>query len=186
MPTSIVIVPYDPTWPEIYAREAAGIRRALAGRLLAIEHIGSTAIPGLGAKPIVDVMAGVRSLGEAERCLEPLRHIGYAFDAEPLTRLPDDRLFVKWEQERRTVHLHVTSYGGEFWSEKLLFRDALRADPELALRYEALKRTLAPRFSDGPSYSAAKTAFIEAVLAATRRATGLTRAPYNCDAASAW
>lgn len=165
MPPRIFIVPYDPRWPEIYEREAAAIRQALAGRLLAIEHIGSTAVPGLGAKPIVDVMAGVRSLAEADRCREPLARIGYAFDPEPLTRLPDDRVFARWQQGRKTVHLHVTPYGGSFWTEKLQFRDVLRTNAETARRYEALKRSLAPRFSDGPSYSAAKTTFIQAALA---------------------
>jgi len=82
----------------------------------------------------------------------------------------DDRLFVRQSRGRVTVHLHVTACEGSFWQEKLLFRDWLRAHAETAEQYASLKRTLAPQFTDGPSYSTAKTGFIRTVLARARHA----------------
>ncbi len=173
MTGGIVIVAYDPAWPGIYEREAGCIREALAGRCIALEHIGSTAVPGLAAKPIVDLMTGIASLGDASTCVASLQGIGYEFHPEVTAQLgmDDDRLFVKRSRGSVAVHLHLTEYIGAFWQEKLLFRDFLRTHPDTATQYAALKRTLAPRFSDGPSYSTAKTEFIQAVLGRARRAS---------------
>jgi GrpB-like predicted nucleotidyltransferase (UPF0157 family) len=173
MTTGIVIADYDPAWPRLYARERRRIRRALAGRIVAIEHVGSTSVPGLAAKPILDIMAGVESLDDAAACIEPLRRIGYDFHPELTARvgIDDDRLFLKGPRGIETVHLHVTEYGGGFWQEKLLFRDFLRTHPEVAEQYAALKRTLAPQFSEGTPYSMAKTEFVQATLEQARRAS---------------
>ncbi|HLZ70397.1 MAG TPA: GrpB family protein [Dehalococcoidia bacterium] len=172
MSSSILIVAYDPDWPHRYELEAGGIRQALGGRCLALEHIGSTAVAGLAAKPVVDIMAGVTSLADAGACIVPLQRLGYAFHPEVTAQLGmhDDRLFVKTVDGRVVAHLHLTQHGGAFWQEKLLFRDFLRTHPEAARAYAALKRELAPQFSDGPSYSTAKTAFIQATLRHARGA----------------
>ncbi len=174
MPAPIVILDYDPAWPEAYERERRLIKETLSGLIIAIEHIGSTAVPGLGAKPIVDLMAGIGSFADAAACIMPLWSIEYCNQPEIIARLRlhDDSLFVKWSMGRAAVHLHVTEYGGRFWHEKLLFRDLLRTHPDVAREYEALKRTLAPQFSDGPSYSTAKTAFIQAALHQARQGNG--------------
>jgi GrpB-like predicted nucleotidyltransferase (UPF0157 family) len=170
----IVIADYDPEWPRLYARERRRIRRALAGRIVAIEHVGSTSVAGLAAKPIIDMMAGVERLDDASAFIEPLRRIGYQFHPELMARhgIDDDLLFLKGPRGSETVHLHVTEYAGGFWQEKLLFRDFLRTHPDVAAEYAALKRTLAPRFSDGTPYSIAKTEFIVAVLERARQASG--------------
>ncbi len=169
--SAIVIVPYDAAWPRTFQQERRRIVAALGERLVAIEHIGSTAVPGLAAKPIVDIMAGIDRLKDAAACIAPLAAIGYSFRPEITARLGmlDDRLFVKSQRGVALVNLHVTEYGGGFWREKLLFRDFLRTHPETAQAYEALKRDLAPRFSEGPLYSTAKTDFIQSVLHRARR-----------------
>lgn len=171
---AIVIVAYDAAWPRTFEQERRRIEAALGERLVAIEHIGSTSVPGLAAKPIVDIMAGVGRLEDAAACIAPLEAIGYRFRPEITARLGmlDDRLFVKSSGGVAIVNLHVTEYGGGFWREKLLFRDFLRAHPETAQAYEALKRDLSPRFSEGPLYSTAKGDFIQSVLHRARRDEG--------------
>jgi len=167
-----VIASYDEDWPLRYERERQRISRAIGSRLLAIEHIGSTAVQGLGAKPIIDVMAGVESLADAHACIEPLRTLEYEFRPAIADRLGlhDDRFFVKSTMGAPAVHLHLTEFCGTFWRDKLLFRSVLRDNPDVAQEYEALKRDLAPRFSDGPSYSTAKTGFVLGTLEQARRA----------------
>jgi GrpB-like predicted nucleotidyltransferase (UPF0157 family) len=164
----IEIVAYDPAWPAQFAQEAARLRAALDGDLvLAIEHFGSTAIPGLAAKPIIDILIGVRALRQARAgFVAPLRRLGYVFWADnPKT----DRLFfVKGMPPygaRRTHHVHVGERDGELF-RRLPFRDYLRTHPEAARDYEALKRDLAARHrTDREAYTAAKTAFVDRIMA---------------------
>src|SRR5580692_4373155 len=117
MADDIVIVPYDPIWPSLYEAEAAIVRAALpADLVLAIEHFGSTAIPGLAAKPVIDILVAVRSIEEARRrAVAPLTALGYAFWADNPKR---DRLFfVKGlpPAPRRTHHVHMTEPTGAMW-----------------------------------------------------------------------
>ncbi len=157
-----VIVDYDPCWPEQYREEEEELCQALAGRFVGIAHIGSTAVPGLAAKPIIDVMVGVRHLGEAMGCIEPLAKLGYFQKADA----PEAE---EWYFPKRPVHgqqfnLHLVEYGGDFWREKLLLRDYLRQCPEEVARYAAVKRSLAPQFSAIRPYARAKTPYIQALL----------------------
>jgi len=170
----IEIVPYDPDWPNLFATEAARLRDALEpGLIIGLEHFGSTAVPGLAAKPIIDILIAVRDLETARsRMVVPLQRQGYAFWADnPKT----DRLFfVKGlifgengalEGARRTHHVHVAEPDAEPW-RRLPFRDYLRAHPAEALRYENLKRQLAVRYAtDREAYTAAKEDFIGEILA---------------------
>jgi GrpB-like predicted nucleotidyltransferase (UPF0157 family) len=164
-----VIAPYDPSWPLIYEQERAAIVRTLGGRVLAIEHVGSTAVAGLGAKPIVDILAGLTRLEDAEACIEPLAAIGYDFVPRAMLLLPDDRYFERWtggfERGTEIAHLHLTQYGAPFWRDHIRFRDLLRDQPKTAAAYEQLKRQLARRYTSGATYTAAKTEFIVSVLA---------------------
>lgn len=168
----LVIAVYDPRWPKVYERERQTIAHAIGERLVAIEHVGSTAVPGLGAKPIVDIMAGLPALGDADACIAPLAALGYHFVPEAMRDLPDDRSFERWtesyEQGTEVAHLHLTEYDSAFWREHLLFRDLLRARPETALAYEQLKRELAPQHTSGATYAQAKTSFVQSVLAQAR------------------
>lgn len=167
----VALAEYDPAWPAMYAAEAARLRAALpAGLVLAMEHFGSTAIPGLVAKPVIDILVAVPSV-EAARAVAvaPMEALGYAFWADNPKR---DRLFfVKGlppAAPHRTHHVHMMERDGELW-RRLGFRDYLRAHPEEAARYAALKRELAARHrEDREAYTAAKAAYVEAVLALSR------------------
>jgi GrpB-like predicted nucleotidyltransferase (UPF0157 family) len=168
----IEIAEYDPRWPALFAEEAARLRTALdTGLVLGLEHFGSTAIPGMAAKPIIDILIAVRSLAEArERFVEPLEDLDYVFWADnPKT----DRLFfVKGMPPygaRRTHHVHVVEPTAEPW-QRLGFRDYLRAHPDEARRYADLKRSLAAvHGSDREAYTDAKETFVEEIMAKVRR-----------------
>jgi GrpB-like predicted nucleotidyltransferase (UPF0157 family) len=159
----IEIVAYDPAWPCQFEAEAARLRTILPGDLIHdIQHYGSTAVPGLEAKPVIDMLLATPDLAAARAAFPALLEAaGYAFWADnPKT----DRLFfVKGlppAAPHRTHHLHVTETSGELWSQ-LAFRDHLRRHPEDAEAYGALKRDLAKRhLADREAYTAAKGEFI--------------------------
>lgn len=155
------VVPYHPAWPELFAAEAARIAAALDGLPLRLEHVGSTSVPGLAAKPIVDILAG-RPPGEpAAPYVAALRRAGYDHRGEQ--GIPGREFFRRGTP--RSYHVHLAEEGGRFWRDHLRFRDALRADPSLAAAYEALKRELAARYpQDREAYIEGKTAFVTGVL----------------------
>lgn len=167
MVDEVRIADYDPRWPAMYEAEAARLRAALPpGLVLAVEHFGSTAIPGMAAKPVIDILVAVPSI-EAARTLAvgPMEALGYAFWADNPHR---DRLFfVKGlppAAPHRTHHVHMAEPDGEMW-QRLPFRDYLRAHPDEAANYAALKRALAARHgADREAYTAAKTAFVNAIM----------------------
>jgi GrpB-like predicted nucleotidyltransferase (UPF0157 family) len=167
--SAIVIAPYDPAWPEAAAAEAAAILRACEGRVRRVEHVGSTAVPGLGAKPTLDLLGGVRDLADVIACLPALAALGYAYVPEYEAEIPERRYFRKGPVGARTHHLHVVVEDGAFWVDHVLFRDRLRADRSTADAYERLKRDLAARHgADRDAYTRAKTTFIAVVLARPR------------------
>jgi GrpB-like predicted nucleotidyltransferase (UPF0157 family) len=164
MTDDVEIVPYDTAWPLLFAVEANRLRAALEPALVVgIEHFGSTAIPGLAAKPIIDILIAVTSLAQAKAMMiEPIKAVGYVYWSEnPKT---DRMFFVKGMPPygvRRTHHVHITEPTGEMWQCRLAFRDYLRANPDEARRYEALKHDLAARFpSDRERYTEAKTEYV--------------------------
>jgi GrpB-like predicted nucleotidyltransferase (UPF0157 family) len=171
------ITPYDPAWPAMFALEAERLRAVLdATQLIGIEHFGSTAIPGLAAKPIIDILIAVRSLVHAKATMvRPLVALGYLY--WPDNPKPDRMFFVKGmppHGERRTHHVHISEPTGEMWQRRLAFRDHLRADPDEARRYEALKHDLAARYPDDRErYTEAKTGYVEGVY----RKIGLSAEP---------
>lgn len=155
----VELVPYDPAWPARFAAEAAVLRERLKPWLAGeIEHVGSTAVPGLCAKPVIDIMAPVRSLDESRPAIEALRDLDYVH----FPYLPDEmHWFCKPSPARRTHHLHLIPLGSARWREQLAFRDALRADDALAARYAALKQQLAALHRDDrEAYTQAKGPFI--------------------------
>ncbi len=165
-PDRIEIVPADPHWPAAFAIEAAHIRAALAPHgEPAIEHIGSTAVPGLAAKPVIDILLIEPDGTRWPRFVEPLRNLGYVLWADNPRR---DRLFfVKGMPPygaQRTHHAHVRTPADA--RRELAFRDWLRAHADDAARYVALKHELAAAHAaDREAYTDGKTAFIEAILA---------------------
>ncbi|HEY0323990.1 MAG TPA: GrpB family protein [Pyrinomonadaceae bacterium] len=167
----IVIVEYNPRWPALFEEEKARILGLIHAWVESVEHIGSTSVPGLGAKPIIDIMVGIRSLADAPECISRLETIGYEYVPKHEAVLPLRRFFHKSATPcARTHHLHMVEPTGEFWERHILFRDALRANPETARQYYELKKALAARFgSDRDSYTDAKTSFIEAVVTRARK-----------------
>jgi GrpB-like predicted nucleotidyltransferase (UPF0157 family) len=147
-----LVVPYDPEWTLRFEVESAMLERVLAPWLEGgIHHIGSTAVPGLVAKPIIDAIAGVHDLNEARAAFEPLALLGYAYRPHR----PEAHAF-----HRESHSLHLTVPGSDLWRERLAFRDALRADPELRREYAAWKLE-----HGGPEgYSETKWPFVARVL----------------------
>lgn len=158
---------YDDAWPSLFLEERERIERALGSLAEGIEHVGSTAVPGLAAKPILDIMVSVPGLREADRCIRPLEGLGYEYRGE--AGIPG-RLFFRKGAARRTHHLHLTEFESEFWERHLLFRDYLRVHPETAAEYARLKYRLAERFrEDRAAYTEAKTEFISEVVRRARQ-----------------
>ncbi|MEX2179653.1 MAG: GrpB family protein [Gemmatimonadaceae bacterium] len=161
----ISLAPYDPGWPLRFEEERARLARVLAPWLEgAIEHIGSTAVPGLLAKPVIDIMAGVRDLPTSL----PARDVLVSLDYVYFPYRPDVmHWFCKPSPARRTHHLHLVPLTSALWSERLRFRDHLRASPESAKQYAALKTALAAKhWFDREAYTDAKGGFVRAILAA--------------------
>jgi GrpB-like predicted nucleotidyltransferase (UPF0157 family) len=171
---AVEVVPYRSEWPEQFERERHVLARALAPWLVGEpEHIGSTAVPGLSAKPVIDIMAPVRSLLASVPAIAAAEGIGYVhFPYKPELM----HWFCKPSRTHRTHHLHLVPFDGGLWRERLAFRDALRASASLRAEYEALKLKLAAEYQhDREAYTEAKSPFItrvtEEALASTRRAT---------------
>lgn len=158
----ILLAPYDPRWADAFAAEAERVRRALEPLALDIQHIGSTAVPGLSAKPVIDILIAVGGLDQALDCIAPLRKLGYAFVDHPENT--DRRFFRKGLP--RTHHLHIVESDSPSWRDHLDFRDALRLDPDLRRAYQQLKSDLASHHKkDRAAYAAAKGAFVAQALA---------------------
>lgn len=162
---AIHVVPYDPSWVAKFEHEQAVLEELLAHwRRGPIEHVGSTAIPGLCAKPVIDMMVGVASLAESEPAKAALREAGYRY-AEYKTDVM--HWFCKPSFAMRTHHLHLIPYESPLWHDRLRFRNVLRTDSTLAADYAALKRDLARKFEfDREAYTEGKSPFIARVLAA--------------------
>jgi GrpB-like predicted nucleotidyltransferase (UPF0157 family) len=159
---AIRVVEYDRAWPRRFAREAAVIRTALGGRALLVEHIGSTSVPGLAAKPIIDVLLVVRDSADEPAWLPDLEAAGYALRV----REPDFHEHRMLRTQGKDVHLHVYSSDSPEIARNLAFRDRLRTDAGDRALYADTKRRLAARsWPTMQHYAEAKTAVIEAIIA---------------------
>ena len=162
----VALVPYDEQWPALFATEQERLLRLFPRQLLQVEHFGSTAVPGIPAKPIIDILAGVPSMGVAESLVQPLLGSGYITSPEFNATLKDRRWFMRAAEGRRTHHLHLVVLGGAQWHERLRFRDLLRSNAELAQRYANLKSELASQHKqDREAYTNAKSEFVSSVVA---------------------
>jgi GrpB-like predicted nucleotidyltransferase (UPF0157 family) len=150
------LVDYNPLWPQAFAEEAARIEAALGERALAIEHYGSTAVPGLRAKPIIDLQIGVADIGDGLGFIEPMAGLGYDYAGDQ--GIPEHHIFGKGKA--RTHLAHVVVYQGEQWLRSLRFRDRLRSRPEVRTAYAALKARLAAGTTTRAEYTAGKAAFV--------------------------
>jgi GrpB-like predicted nucleotidyltransferase (UPF0157 family) len=162
------LVAYDHTWPELFAAEAERIAASVRERgapPLELEHVGSTAVPGLAAKPVLDVLAGHRADVPAATYIDALTAVNFVYRGD---RGLSGREFFR-RGDPRSHHVHLTAIGGPHWHDYLVFRDALRADAGLAAAYGELKAALAARHPrDREAYIEGKTAFVRRVLATGR------------------
>ena len=160
---TIVVVPYRSEWPGLFRRHAARIADALGEAALRIEHIGSTAVPGLAAKPIVDLLVVVEDSGEEDAYLPAMEGCGYVLRV----REPDFEEHRMFRTSDRDVHVHVLSRGSPEIGRYLRFRDALRGSAAFRTKYQRRKQVLARRsWPDMDAYADAKTEVIEAILRA--------------------
>jgi len=159
--------PPDPAWQQRGEQARQLLGAALVPWLVApVEHVGSTAMPGLPAKPILDLQAAVTDLTCAPDIAAVLAPAGWHYVPPELDRRPWRRFFVQVTDEQRSAHLHLMTPDSSRWSEQIAFRDALRADPALVRRYATLKQVLAAEHvDDREAYTAAKVDFVRAVLA---------------------
>lgn len=157
------IVAHDPRWPERFERERLALENAIGEWVVGgIHHVGSTAVPGLDAKPIIDILVGIESLPAGRACFGPLAKLDYLYAPY---RAAEMHWFCKPHPSRRIYHLHLVPVGSERYKAELAFRDCLRSGPDTAGEYAALKRRLAERFhSDREAYTEAKADFIRSVL----------------------
>jgi GrpB-like predicted nucleotidyltransferase (UPF0157 family) len=158
------VTPYDPNWPLMFEEESASVEATIGENAVEIEHVGSTSVPGLSAKPIIDMLLAVESflpLAEYERLLGPL---GYHYQS--LGPETDSEWLFFWKGVPRTHHLHIVEFATWQYHRHIIFRDYLRSHPDVAQRYEDVKRELAEAFkSDRPAYTRGKTAFIKSIIA---------------------
>jgi GrpB-like predicted nucleotidyltransferase (UPF0157 family) len=174
---TIEIVDYDARWPSLAAEAISELTKALPARFTRIEHFGSTSVPGLAAKPVIDLMAGVADLDDIAGLLHSeLPPLGYTkLDVGMRGRL----FFLRDRDGRRTHHLHVVVDDSIPTRNEILLRDYLRLHPEDAARYGALKRTLAAELGDAdtPAYTRGKTGLVQELVDAARAEHGLPPVP---------
>ena len=168
MPAPVLIADYDPEWPLHFEAAKRTIAQAVGPLLVSIEHIGSTAVPNVASKPIIDIMPGIRRFEDGFDCVAPLEALGY--DCRGELGIPGRHYFVKNDvQGVREQQLHMVVVGTDFWAKKLLFRDYMRTNPDEANEYAQLKRSLAKRYrQDREAYTEGETVFIEGALARAR------------------
>jgi len=161
---AIRIVDYDPEWPARARQELRRIADALGSVAVRLEHVGSTAVPGLAAKPILDLQLSVAAIERRDAYVGPLERLGYLF--VPAPQAPDHHFFARPPERPRSHHLHVCEVGSAHEHRHLAVRDYLRAHGDEAASYEALKRDAAARHpADRLAYIEAKDAFVTALEA---------------------
>lgn len=163
MEKSVVIEEYTSDWVLRFQEEKRILKGILCDKAIAIEHIGSTSVEGLGAKPIVDIMVGVSHLNEVDEFIEPLKKVGYEYVVHK--EFPNRRFFRKGQWRAGTHHLHIYQYESEEWKNHILFRNYLRTHPDQLKKYQQLKKELAEKYHfDRAAYTKAKEPFILTVI----------------------
>ncbi|USK74418.1 GrpB family protein [Peribacillus frigoritolerans] len=163
MEKPVVIENYNPNWSKEYEQEKEKIMGVLKENYIYIEHIGSTSVTGLGAKPILDIMVGVNNLDEVDKFIEPLKQIGYEFVSHK--EFPERRFFRRGLWGAGTHHLHIYKFGSGHWNNNILFRNYLRTHSDVLKQYHQLKKDLAVKhYLERARYTQAKEPFIQNVL----------------------
>ncbi|MFO0704811.1 MAG: GrpB family protein [Candidatus Andersenbacteria bacterium] len=162
-------MPHDPRWVRLFQKQKKILKDTFGDTILAIEHVGSTAIPGMPAKPIIDIDVGVRSMRDIVAMRKKFKALGYQHRpfVPGVTKgeLKKQELFVVGSGAKRTHHIHIAIFGSNYWNNNILFRDYLRAHPARAKKYAALKCQLVKKFAnDRNRYTKAKEKFISATI----------------------
>ena len=159
-----IVLPYDSRWAEAFETEATRLRSALTGVLVRLEHVGSTAVPGLSAKPILDIAATYLDASTSHEFGTALESLDYVYHGDQGEE--GGLLFIKGPDSCRTHHLHLVAADSQQWKNYLGFRDALRSSEQLRRAYSGLKERLAAEFPhDRLSYQEGKSRFIDDALA---------------------
>ncbi len=164
---AIVIFPYSDVWVSLFEQEKKRLSKSLGSQIIGIEHIGSTAVPQLSAKPIIDIIVGIRSMKQADAVVAGLETMGYLTSTEFNKTLQDERFLMKLNDDgsARVYHLHLIPYQGVNWKKRIAFRNLLRRNRSLAEQYAVLKTMLAEKFTyDREGYTQGKTHFIEEAM----------------------
>jgi GrpB-like predicted nucleotidyltransferase (UPF0157 family)/chloramphenicol 3-O-phosphotransferase len=173
----IVVSDYDDEWPTLFEQLASPIRDAVADLNAPVKHVGSTAVPGLRAKPIIDIDVVVTSARDVPVAIARLCSLGYIYQGDK--GIPGREAFM-WPRGARPHHVYVVVAGGQPYRDHIEFRDYLREQPEVARQYGELKARLAEEYgNDRVGYTDAKTAFVTGVLRAAE--PGRTRRPDGCS-----
>lgn len=161
----IIIAEYSSAWRQMFAEEKTRLQQILPASA-AIEHIGSTAVPGLIAKPIIDIMIGLKDFTQADALVRHVQSLNYEYVSQFEDEMPYRRYFRKENSDVRTHQIHMVALDSEFWHRHLSFRDYLKANPNVAAEYATLKQKLAEQhWNDVNDYAAAKTEFIQSIEA---------------------
>lgn len=170
--SEFVLSEYQDTWPQEFQQVAEQLRAILSLPTAVIEHIGSTSVPGLCAKPVLDLVLGVSTLREVEAAIPALAAAGFVYRPEYESTIPDRRYFVRQQNQAPRVHLHAVLLHGALWQQHIYFRDQLRSDAQLREEYSDLKRSLAVAHArNKAAYTEAKAPFIRQVLASSPNRT---------------
>jgi len=161
---TVQLVPYNPVWQRLFAEERLALQKVLGDKFIAAEHVGSTAIPDLKAKPILDVLLAIQDLNDWKWLKEPLAKLGYEFRRDFRSE-QGHILFVKGPEENRTHYLKVTELNSAFWTEHILFRDYLVNNPQYREEYQKLKENLLlTHKGNREPYTIGKAGFIRKIL----------------------
>lgn len=160
----VTVERYDPNWTDRFRKEEQLLKQQLSDVEATIEHIGSTAVEGLCAKPTIDMMIGLKQFEMADRLIDSLEALGYEYMDRYNDVMPHRRFFQKSKDGVRTHHIHMVEVASDFWVRHLRFRDHLRECKEDRDRYAQLKMQLAERdWNDRNEYALAKTGFIRMI-----------------------
>ncbi len=158
---TVAVAPYNPCWADEFEKERNKILKTCGKSIDAVEHIGSTSVPNLPAKPIIDIAVGITRLKDAKKLIKPLANIGYHF-----YRINQyEMFFAKGPDSCRTHYIHVVRYKGAKWNNDILLRNYLRTHPKEIREYATLKNQLAKQYgNDRYAYTAQKDAYIKSVI----------------------
>lgn len=163
---TVKLIPYNPQYKDLFEEEKARLLKGLSSLVIDIQHIGSTSVPGIVSKPIIDIEAGIKDIGDlrkVEDIAKLLENLGFVWRRQ--NSHPNHHLFAKGPDDNRTHYLHLVEFEGEIWNNDLLFRNTLIKNPELAQEYEKLKIKLAERFpEDREKYTKGKKDFFNKVI----------------------